>query len=175
MKSDSTSEAPAWYVLRTKSLQEDRAAANLTAWGVETFSPKLPPKRNRLFEPLFPRYLFVRFDPSRMLHKVRFTRGVLYVVSFGGVPAVVTEEVITMIRCRAQQEERERLDSFQPGDRVLVMAGPLQNLIGVFEKDLPSQKRIQILLTTVAYTARVKLPEHSVTKLSLGNKNALSA
>ena len=77
-------EAPKWYALQTHSLQEERAAENLNAWGVETFAPKYKERRSNQYtgravyfsRSLFPRYMFARFDAGRLLRKVWFTRGV---------------------------------------------------------------------------------------------------
>src|SRR5215213_2700382 len=62
--------APRWYVVRTHLKQESRAEFNLKAWNVEVFSPLVKERRVNEFSsvavaytaPLFPRYIFARFD-----------------------------------------------------------------------------------------------------------------
>jgi transcriptional antiterminator RfaH len=91
-----------WYVLHTKPKQEERANSNLAAWGVETLHPKLKARRYNEFtgkptyitQPLFPRYLFAKFNAGEQLSKILFTRGVHNVVCFGDSPASVSEEII---------------------------------------------------------------------------------
>src|SRR5947209_18193899 len=98
--------ATCWYVVHTHSLQENRAENNLNMWGVETFNPKLKSCRSaQVFQkpasttkPLFPCYIFARFNADSMLHKISFTRGVRKIVSFNGNPSPVTEELINLIK-----------------------------------------------------------------------------
>ena len=57
-----------WHLIYTKPRQEKRAALNLTQQGFEVFLPMMSKevlRQNSLDmveEPLFKRYLFVRFD-----------------------------------------------------------------------------------------------------------------
>jgi transcriptional antiterminator RfaH len=137
-----------WYALHTRPRQEERAAQNLIAWGVETIVPKLQEARVSVgTQILFPGYIFARFDVPSMFHKIRFTRGVLYVVSFAGRPASISVEVIAI----------QDTPSLRPGDPVMVKSGPLRSFVGVFERKLPGHARVQILLTTLAYSARMEV------------------
>ncbi len=156
-----------WYALRTKPKQEDRAAANLTAWGVETLTPRIAgtSKQDRI-RPLFPGYIFARFDIHARLRDISFTRGVLYVVSFGGMPTAVDEEVITAIRSRIGTDGIVKMSTnLNPGDCVMIHSGALKHLTGVFERETPDHERVQILLTAVAYSARVEVSRYEVIKL----------
>src|ERR1044072_7426163 len=95
-----------WYVIHTNPKQEDRAECNLRAWQVETFNPKIRTCRRNEFtgepvysvKPLFPRYFFARFKVNELFHKVRFTRGVHDVVSFGDYPTAVHDDMIAIIK-----------------------------------------------------------------------------
>lgn len=90
-------DTPSWYAIRTHPKQESRADENLKAWRVETFFPRtrdcsfneLIGEPSYFIKPLFPGYLFARFALSRLLQKVRFTRGVHSVVCIGSDPALV--------------------------------------------------------------------------------------
>lgn len=161
---------PAWYALHTKPRQEQRAAENLAAWGVEALAPQLRLKSNPVFPQfLFPGYIFARFDASRMLPKVRFTRGVWYVVSFGDEPAAIAEEVIAELRSRLDERGFVRkLNPLRCGDVVRIESGPLKDFLGVFEEDLPHNERVRILLKTVGYSAHVDISRFNVKKLNDG-------
>ena len=56
----------AWYVLKTKPRQDERAIQSLDNQGFEVFGPKLTVKKVRRgkrmssVEPMFPGYVFVR-------------------------------------------------------------------------------------------------------------------
>src|SRR5207248_124898 len=79
-----------WYVLQTKPRQEVRAELNLHRWRIETLAPKLLQPNpsgsggaSYRAVPLFPGYLFARFDATAVLGKIRLTRGIQRVVGFG--------------------------------------------------------------------------------------------
>src|SRR5262245_48103926 len=91
-----------WYVVHTHLKQEDRAGHNLRVMGAQVFTPKIREYRYNPYTnvptyltlPLFPRYIFAQFKLDDLYHKVRFTRGVSTVVSFGEIPTQIDEELI---------------------------------------------------------------------------------
>src|SRR3989442_843532 len=116
-----------WYVVQAKARQEYRAEANLRAWGMETFLPKLlrrvvvDMKVVGRVEPLFPGYVFARFDVTTMLSKVRFTRGLTRVVGTEEGPSPLGDDVIAAIRARIDRTGYVRLmPTLKSGDRVRI-------------------------------------------------------
>lgn len=155
-----------WFAIRTKPRQEERAVENLTSWGISTLAPRLKGNhgRNSLF---FPGYIFARFDGVKMLHNIHFTRGVAYVVGFGGVPASISDEVIEEISARMDGNGIIRKAiALDPGDEVVIRSGLLRDFVGVFERELAGSERVQILLRTVAYSAHVEISRLDVAKLA---------
>jgi transcriptional antiterminator RfaH len=153
-----------WYVVHTHLKQEERANENLKTLGIETLYAKLRTRRYNEFtgaptcitQPLFPRYLFAKFNVREQLPKVRFTRGVYSVVCYGENPVSVDEEIIDIIRARIDEHGFVKADDeLKPGDRVAISAGPLRNLIGVFEREIKGSDRITILLTAIEYQGRL--------------------
>ena len=153
-------EGRQWYVVHTKPKQEERANSNLVAWGVETLHPKLRTRRHNEFtgvptyitQPLFPRYIFAKFNAREQLSKILFTRGVHNVVCFGKSPACVSEEIIDLIRARIDQNGFVKVSNdLKPGDRAVITAGPLRNLIEIFEREVKGSERSMILLTAIGY------------------------
>ncbi|HEX8145173.1 MAG TPA: transcription termination/antitermination NusG family protein [Pyrinomonadaceae bacterium] len=153
-----------WFVIQAKPKQEDRAASNLRAWRVETFTPRLREyaankytgERTCVTKHLFPRYIFARFDVDNSLHKIHFTRGVHSVVSYGNTPAPVDDQIIEVIRARVGEDGYVELqEDLNPGDEVMINHGPLRNFIGVFDRKVCDTNRVMILLTTVSYQAHV--------------------
>ena len=164
MNIEAVDHDPQWYVVHTNPKQEDRAYSNLRCWGVETLHPKLKTRRVNEFsgalsyitKPLFPRYIFAKFDARKQLAKISFTRGVHHVVSFGGQPTPVEEDVIQVLSSRIDDNGFVRLaDQLKPGDKVVIKAGPLRAFEGVFERELNDNERISVLLTTISYQGRV--------------------
>jgi len=166
---------PCWYVIHTKPKQEYRASGNLLAWGVETLSPKLKERRPSNFtglpveqvKPLFPRYIFARFDAATMLHKVWFTRGVNNVVSFGGNPLPVSDEIISVLQSKLDADGLVRpADDLTFGDKVRITCGHLRDFEGVFERKIKASDRVVILLSAVSFQGCVEVESHRVEKIS---------
>lgn len=159
-----------WHVVHTNPKQEERANSNLIAWGVETVYAKMKTRRHNEFtgvptfitQPLFPRYLFAKFKREQ-LSKILFTRGVHDVVCFGDGPAYVSDEIIDVIRGRIDQNGFVKLNNdLKPGDRVVISAGPLKNLIGVFEREVKGSERIMILLTAIGYQGHLEVDRNLI-------------
>jgi transcriptional antiterminator RfaH len=156
-------EFASWYAIHTKPRQEERAAGNLSAWGVEVLAPRLVRKDKTQFLPFFPGYIFARFNINQTLRKIQFTRGIVSVVSFGGVPATIEDEIISEIQNHTDKNGMVHMKSnLKRGDAVMIQAGPLRNFSGVFEEELPGTARVRILLTTVAYTARIEVSKYDI-------------
>jgi transcription elongation factor/antiterminator RfaH len=168
-------DVPCWYAIRTNPQQEERAKCNLLAWGVETFSPRVRDRRRNQFtgastfisKPLFPRYIFARFQASSLLHKIWYTRGVHSVVGFGDGPSPIDDEIIALIRSQVNDDGFVRIgEEFRHGDKVQIKDGPLKNMVGVFERNLKEADRIRILLTTVSYQGHLSIERDLVEKVA---------
>lgn len=164
---------PWWFVIHTHPKQEIRADNNLRAWNVETFTPKLKERilnqwtkeTSFLIKPLFPRYIFARFKLNDLYHKIRFTRGIHSLISFGDEPTPVDDEIITLIKSRIEDDGYIRLfDSIEPGDEVIVTGGPLKGLSGIFERETKDQDRVRILLKAINYQAHVYIDKDLIEK-----------
>src|SRR5215467_693512 len=117
----------AWYAIHTKPRQEERAATNLNAWGIEVFLPRIAPHRASYHPaPLFPGYLFARFNPELKLKHVHFTRGVTCVVNASGraiaVPDPVISEIQERVDGRGFVQLQEHTEELRPGESVVVEA-----------------------------------------------------
>lgn len=158
-----------WYVVQTKPKQESRADANLRRWGVETFGPLVREARVRRgssraqyrASPLFPGYIFARFDAADLLSKIQLTRGVYRVVGFGEYATPIGDEIIALIRSRVGEDGFVRHPELQPGDPVQVTCGPLRSLEGIFERHTHGEDRVLILLAAIG---RAELPGEFVRK-----------
>ena len=166
-------DIPRWYAINTHPNQENRAEENLNAWGIETFYPKLkqrlPAQRNTVtkyrIKALFPGYIFTQLRLSGMLHKIRYTRGVRSVVSFGGIPTVVDDEIINLIQSRVGEDGLISIEQqLKAGDSVRIKYGPLSNLAGIFEREIRDTDRVLILLSAVSYQGHIIIERDSIEK-----------
>lgn len=164
-----------WYAIHTHPKQENRAECNLKAWNVEIFLPKIRDCRLNEFtdapsyfiKPLFPRYLFARFAPNDLLHKIRFTRGVHSVVCVGNAPAPVDDMVIEIISAQIDETGFVKVGAdIDPGAKVLIQAGPFRGLTGIFEREASAADRVKILLDSVCFQAHVEVERMHVKALT---------
>ncbi len=171
---DPTAGATRWYVVLSHPKQEFRAESNLKVNGVEIFLPRVKERHTNPFtnvpsfvvKPLFPRYLFARFKVEAELRKVCFTRGVHSVLNFGGGPAVIGDEIISLIESRVGEDGLVKLDDdLTRGDKVMIEGGPLNTLVGVFQYDLKGSERVVILLTAISYQGHIVIEKDLVRKI----------
>ena len=169
-----STNAQRWYAIRSKPKQEVRAESNLQAWGIETFLPRIREWRRRRHAsgsahctaPLFPGYLFARFDAAQLLGKIRLTRGVHNVVAFGDTATPVEDAILALIRSRVQADGLVHIDEPAPGDLVEIVDGPLRSLVGVFDASSTRGERVRILLATLARPAHVQVPKAFIRRLA---------
>lgn len=156
----------AWHVVICKPRQEVIAEEHLRRQGFNVYLPQLRTRQRRNgvwregVQALFSRYLFVQADHlHQSVAPIRSTRGAVGLVRFGGVPAVVPDEVIALIRARAEAETGLHADptrSFRKGDRVAVAEGPFAGLEGIFTSD-DGERRAVILMELLGKTHRVRV------------------
>lgn len=151
-----------WYALRSKPKKEWSAATLLEKAGLEVFLPMMSRKRlGKVLgpEPFFPGYLFCRLDPTLgEIQLVQYTRGILYVVGFGGEPCPVPDGVVLTLQERlARIQGRSDLTEFRPGDRVIITSGPLREVEAIFAKQLSAKGRVQVLIQMLHRICRAEL------------------
>ena len=133
----STPEMDQWYAVRLKPNCEQTAAAVLSAKGIEYCLPVYK-RRSRwsdryktILSPVFPGYVFSRFDRSRR-SALLSTPGVLHVVSFGGVPVPVDPAEMAAVRAIAESGlSAEPWPYLEAGQAVRIVEGPLMGLSGI--------------------------------------------
>ncbi|WP_075183449.1 transcription/translation regulatory transformer protein RfaH [Pantoea sp. 1.19] len=128
----------AWYLLYCKRGQIQRASEHLERQAVDCLSPTIAiekmvrGKRLTVSEPLFPNYLFVRFDPEAIhTTTISATRGVSHFVRFGHLPATVPEDVISALRSEVFASLTDP-EVPQPGDTVMITEGTFEGLQAIF-------------------------------------------
>lgn len=146
-----TSSAPVgagrWYVVRTNPHGERVAKAQLEAKGFEVYLPMM--LDGTRFRPLFPRYEFVRFDPSTSSWRAIFsTIGVSdLMMSSRQVPLAVPEIEIQKIKDADDAgllrliPEEELPCNWKRGDRVRLLDLPIE---ATFQERVDT-KRVAVL------------------------------
>jgi transcriptional antiterminator RfaH len=150
----------AWYLVRTKSGKErslyDRFGPSLP----EVFMPSIRSTVRRwgqpakVVGPLFPCYLFARFDLDTDYLRVRHASGVRDLVRAGDEPRIVPEEVVADLKRRCAGGPVEiAVAPFQSGERVRVATGPLRGLDAIFDRYLSGAERVAIFLASLEHFA----------------------
>jgi len=153
-----------WLAVYCKPRQELVAQENLERQGFHTYLPRIQLKRRRrgkwinVIEVLFPRYLFIRVDPTKnSIAPVRSTRGVVGLVRFGSQPAMIADEVMEALS-RHENAESGLHPCGQPvfteGELIRLVEGPFAGMEGIFSQE-NSEERVIVLLELLGRTSRV--------------------
>jgi transcriptional antiterminator RfaH len=153
-----------WFVVNTKARNENRAATNLLSGGIEALNPKLRLRKFRdggfiyVIEPMFPNYIFAKFDPIDEFHLIKYTRGVRTIVNFSGKIIPLHDEVIAFIKTKLENGVASvQKKGFRKGDKITIKDGPFRGLNGIFEEEIGGEERVAILLEGVNYYARMEI------------------
>jgi transcriptional antiterminator NusG len=125
-----------WYGIRIRSNQEKTAVISLKSRGYEPFLPLYRARRRRSDRvvtaelPLFPGYIFCRFDHKQRL-PIMTAPGVVSIICFGEDPAPVLDEEIEAVRAIVDSGLGAEPSPFlREGRRIRVIQGPLKSLEG---------------------------------------------
>jgi transcription elongation factor/antiterminator RfaH len=158
-----------WYVLHTRSRHESVVADGLLKKSMEIFLPKIRVRSTRrdrklmIHVPLFPGYVFLKTDlhPHTHLDVVK-TAGVVRLIGTQHGPVPVAEDTIASLKIMVASDmpivTGHRL---QPGDRVLVVNGPLTGVIGTFAR-YRNQGRVVVHIEALGQFAGVDVQENDV-------------
>ena len=145
-----------WYLVRTKTGKERWVRDQLANAVPEVFLPMLKAKAPRWgrmavsIAPLFPCYVFARFDLQRQYFDVKYMAGVRTIVSAGIDPLVVPAAIVSEIRRRGVDDVIEIPDKpFGTGERVVVVEGLFRGFEAIFQRYLSGAERVAILLSAV--------------------------
>ena len=163
-----------WYILSIKPKQEQTVIKNLDVLGVQYYLPlyqkkkKIKKTKTDVVVPLFPGYLFCRFEFDEHYQKIRYTRGVKKVLGNKQSLWVISDEKIDDIREREQDGLvvlKKVEEEFEKGNKIIVDEGDFDGWEGIFVEDIPDEKRAVILLTNVNFTTRLTLPKEYLKSL----------
>jgi transcription antitermination factor NusG len=154
-----------WYALRSKPRKEDIIYRQLLTQGFEAFLPRIRVQpvnpRASKFRAYFPGYLFVSADLDAVgLSTFQWMPHTNGIVSFGGEPAIVPDNLVFAIRKRVEEINSaggEVFDSLREGDRVRISTGPFEGYEAIFDARLPGSERVRVLLELLGNKRQVPL------------------
>lgn len=175
---DTGTEAPAklgWYCIHTKPLKESLVASSLEGrLGLETYFPRLRRQKTIRFvqrvvtSPLFPRYLFCRFDLAASYRAVRYAPEVIEIVSFGERPTRVDDAMIDELKSWAGEEVDviTLQPDLQAGDLVEIIDGPMRGLQAVLLRERSDHDRVAVLLSILECGAQMIISRSQLARIS---------
>lgn len=156
-----------WFVAHTHAQSERKAAFNLQQQGFSVYLPvhlklrRHARRRDWIAAPLFPRYLFVAFDPeNEQWRSVRSTIGVACLICNGDHPIAVPQRVVDEIRAREDANGYvvvNRLLGLRSGQRVRVLTGAFADQVGIFQAET-DRDRVHVLLELLGRLVKVEVP-----------------
>lgn len=160
----------AWFAVQVRTRRELGISQQLRSLGYEWFLPLHSCKKrwsDRIKTaqlPLFPGYIFCRFDPLNRLSILKIP-GVVQVVGFNRKPVPVDQDEIRAIQVLvASGLPHKPWPYLKVGDRVRIEAGPLRGLEGLLA-EFQGNRQLVLCVTLLQRSVAVKIDSTSVTLL----------
>jgi transcription antitermination factor NusG len=161
-----------WFALLVKPRHEKTTASALRCKGLEEFLPlhrclhRWVDRVRELDAPLFPRYVFCRFDPQDRLPVLK-TPGVISIVGIGRDPAPVEDSEITALQSIMKSGlPAEPWPFLQVGQFVRIEAGPMQGLEGIL-LDFRNHQRVVVSIALLQRSVAVEIERLWVTPIGV--------
>jgi len=160
-----------WFALTIKPRHEHAAAASLAGRGYESFLPlyrtthRWSDRLKTVDLPLFPGYVFCRFDYFHRL-PVLTTPGVFSVVSFGGGPHPVDPAELAAIQEIVRSGvPAEPWPFLRAGQRVRVERGPLAGTEGILLQ-IKGHSRIVVSVSILQRSVAAQVDRDCISPIS---------
>ena len=154
-----------WYLVKTKSKQEDIAILNLENQNFHVYCPFVLIRNKN--EVLFPGYIFIQLDKdTQNWSPIRSTKGVLYFVRFGLSYAKIPDNIIEFIKTNQLNtaEKLKNINKFKSGDKVQITDGVFKNCIAIF-KSYKSDERVILLMNLLGQQQKLTIKQESFNAL----------
>ena len=120
---------------------------NLTFSSSERSSPLELSRFVNTSKPLFPGYMFIKFDRAESVwHKINSTYGVSRLITFNSILKSIPTTIVDSLMMRYDLSGKLiPIQKLKKGDQVTVLKGPFANFIATVEKH-EADRRIWILM-----------------------------
>ncbi len=159
-----------WYAVRTAAGREKAVSAQFESKNLEQFLPLYRSRRQwsdrtkELTLPLFPGYLFCRFDFSNRL-PILITPGVQLVVGYGKIPAPVPDaEIESLRRAVASGADAIPWPYLSVGQKVWIREGSLAGVEGILLQ-VKNSWRIVLSVELLRRSVSIELDRSAVAPL----------
>ena len=159
-----------WFALQINSRKENWILSRLVGQGYECFLPKYKAvrqwsdRRKQIELPLFPGYLFCRFDPLKRLPILQ-TPGIIQIVGCHRTPLPIDEQEIQAIQLTIDSgTARQPWPYLEIGERVRIRSGTLRGLEGILVS-LRGKHRLVLSITLLKRSIAVEVDASAVQSL----------
>ena len=160
-----------WFAVQTRLRYEQFAAEHLRSKGYDSFLPVYTCRRRwsdrikKIDQPLFPGYLFCRFDLQNRL-PILVTPGVIQIVGSGKSPIPVDDEEIAAIQAIVQSGlPREPWPFLQLGQKIRIASGPLEGYEGIL-LNVKGNHRLVLSVSLLKRSVAVEVDSEWVSPIS---------
>ena len=158
----SVGDASRWYAVWTRSRHEQVVRTQLDEKHVPAFLPTMrrwsrwKDRKKQIDVPLFPGYVFARFEAGERLSVLKCS-GVVSIVSFDGEPAPVPDHEIEGIRTLVESTlPYDPCPTIKTGTLVEVSHGPLKGVVGRLTRK-GSQARLVLSVELIGQAVSVQV------------------
>jgi len=151
-----------WFAVHVRTRHETAIGSFLEAKGYEQFVPLYKFKKRwsdrvKVLEaPLFPGYLFCRFDPQFRLPILK-TPGVIQIIGYNRIPTPINETEMSAIQTVVESGMRTQPWPFlEVGERVRIGSGSLRGLDGIVVK-MKENHRLVVSVTLLRRSVAVEI------------------
>jgi transcriptional antiterminator NusG len=162
-----------WYALQVRSRWESSTATLLSGKGYLTFLPTFKTvkpwsgKSREVAAPLFPGYVFCRFDALKRL-PILVTPGVISVVGRGRIPVPVEDSEIEAIQTVVSSGLRaEPWPYLEVGQQVRIEDGALRGLEGILTS-FRGSRRIVVSISLLCRSVALEIDRSGVCPIQQG-------
>lgn len=158
-------EGSKWYPVYTNARAEKKVFDLLQKKGIECYLPltrqlkQWSDRKKWVEEPLIKSYIFVRINLQLQQTDVLSTKGITRFLYFSGKVASMPDKQIELLKLMlSNSEDIEVVEQYiEPGDRVLIKAGPLQGYTGEIV-DYHSTKRMILRIEHTGASLLMQMP-----------------
>ena len=167
-------ETAKWYVVHTYSGYENKVAATIQKTvenrkleeliedirvPMETVTEILDAGSREVERKMFPGYVLIKMKMTdESWYVVRNTRGVTSFVGPGSKPVALTDQEVSALGV----EKHEFKLSYQVGDNVKIIDGPLEGFVGLVDEILMPQQSVRVTVSMFGRETPVELKFNQV-------------
>lgn len=167
-----------WFALQVRTRHESGVAGFLEGKGYEFFLPQYTCRKRwsdrvkKVETPLFPGYLFCRFDPEDRLPILK-TPGVIQIAGYNRLPVPIEVSEIQAIQALvASGLPSQPWPFLAVGDRVRIETGPLRGYEGLLV-EFKGNHRLVLSISLLHRSVAVEIDSASVESLRSSSKARL--